>query len=66
MDVNPAYPWTRYTNIIQVTVIATATEYIHQLEERNARLAEERAENQIRLAAFEKVRMKMRAGRSID
>ena len=52
--------------MIQATVIATATEYIHQLEERNARLVEERAENQIRIAAFEKVHRKMRARRSID
>jgi hypothetical protein len=52
--------------LIQATVIATAAEYIHQLEERNARLAKERAANQIRIDAFEKVRMKVRARRSID
>ena len=41
--------------MIQATIIATATEYIHQLEKKNARLAKERAANQIRIAAFEKV-----------
>ena len=52
--------------MIQATVIVTATEYIHQLEKRNARLAEERAANQIRIAAFEKGHMKIRACRSTD
>jgi hypothetical protein len=52
--------------MIQATVITTATEYIHQLEESIAGLDKERATNQIRIATFEKVQMKMRARRSID
>jgi hypothetical protein len=47
-------------------LIVTATEYIHQLEEKNARLAREKAIIQVRIAAFEKVHMKMRARRSVD
>jgi len=41
----------------KATVIATATEYIHQLEKRNVMLAKERAADQIRIAAFEKLYM---------
>jgi hypothetical protein len=52
--------------VIQATVITTAREYVHQLEEGNARLANERAANQIRITAFEKVHVKMRARRLID
>jgi hypothetical protein len=52
--------------MIQATVIATATEYIYQLEKRNAMLAKEKAADRIRITAFEKVHMKMRACHSID
>jgi hypothetical protein len=40
--------------MIQATVIAAATEYIHQLEKRNARLAKERDANPIRIAVSER------------
>jgi hypothetical protein len=39
--------------------IAAATEYIHQLEESIGRLAKERGANQIRIAAFKIVHIKI-------
>jgi hypothetical protein len=40
--------------MIQATVVAAWTEYIHQLEKRNARLAKERDANPIRIAVSER------------
>lgn len=52
--------------MIQKIVIVAAAESIHQLEKRNARLVEERDANQIRITAFEKVYMNMRARHSMN
>lgn len=51
----PIVSWMRMFGLMQTQVLSKATEYIHHLEKRNARLTEDKAAMQQRLDAFEKL-----------